>query len=97
MATNKKINKHDAPYYAEYTHARDMFVYEMVKIKQLNAQGRSPLRTGYEIGRAFIYYEEIVLSKYLDTEKNLEKLLALCMEYDHYLDAIMPLRKTFKG
>ena len=88
------INKADEDAY-EYSHAESMFRFAMTKIKHFKKQERSSTRIGFEIGVAYQYYERLIASPYLTSEKNpnSKMVLSLCKEYDKYLDVILPLRK----
>ena len=90
-------NKSDEDAY-EYSHAESMFLFAMAKIKHFSAQEGMSARTFFEIGLAYYYYEQIIQSRYLTSEKNpnSKMVLSLCKEYDKYLDAILPLRKILK-
>ena len=83
---------------AEYAHAEYMFIYEMTAIRSMITWRRRPERLGFEIGIAYPYYEQIILSKYLTSKKNpnSKMVLAACKEYDKYLDNILPLRRILK-
>ena len=73
-------------------------IYEMTTIRSMITQRRRPERLGFEIGIAYPYYEQIILSKYLTSKKNpnSKMVLAACKEYDKYLDNILPLRRILK-
>ena len=91
------ITKSDEDAY-EYSHAESMFLFAMAKIKHFSAQEGRSARTFFEVGLAYHYYEQIIQSKYLTSEKNpnSKMVLSLCKEYDKYIDAILPLRKILK-
>ena len=92
-----KTNKTDEDAY-EYSHAESMFLFAMAKIKHFSAQEGMSARTFFEIGLAYHYYEQIIQSRYLTSEKNpnSKMVLSLCKEYEKYLDTILPLRKILK-
>ena len=94
--TTKKDHVEDD---CEYAAAESMFIYSMVKIRHLATQEGRSARILFEVGNAYHYYEQIIQSRYLTSKKNPngKMVLALCKEYDGYLDTILPLRKILKN
>lgn len=84
--------------FTEYLRAQTTFLFTMATIENFVRQGRSPASIGFEVGIAYPYYEQLIISSYLRSKKNQNRKLVLiaCKKFEKYLDDILPWRKILK-